>query len=177
MCEDKTVSGQDEINEKWIKPSDIAFFCFKERVGEFTKEELEVAVNEYQNNKFTPQIFVYIQDGKKDASLEEIMKKLEQKYRVFYFDFDDYAIKLRFAQNISQTLGGSGKVTAEGRKILIDDKPINLQIKHLSAIKNNEDYKFSWGTAVTRVGYAAGMSALSGSISAGIAQSGFHRPL
>ena len=141
VCEDKTVSGQDEINEKWIKPSDIAFFCFKERVGEFTKEELEVAVNEYQNNKFTPQIFVYIQDGKKDASLEEIMKKLEQKYRVFYFDFDDYAIKLRFAQNISQTLGGSGKVTAEGRKILIDDKPINLQIKHLSAIKNNEDYK------------------------------------
>ena len=103
ICEEKTVSGQDEINEKWIKPADIAFFCFKEKVGDFSKEELEVAVEEYVKNKFNPQIFVYIQQGNEnDGKLQDIIEKLEKNYRIFYFDFDEYAIKLRFAQNVSQ---------------------------------------------------------------------------
>ena len=141
ICEDHTVSGQDEINEKWIKPSSIAFFCFKDKVGDFSKEELEVAVEEYVKNKFNPQIFVYIQQGNaEDSKLQDIIEKLEKNYRIFYFDFDEYAIKLRFAQNVSQTLGGEGKVKADGRKVLIDDKPINLPIKELSAIKKNENY-------------------------------------
>ncbi len=141
ICEDKTVSGQDEINEKWIKPSDIAFFCFKDRVGDFSKEELEVAVEEYIKNKFNPQIFVYIQQGNENEDkLQEIIDKLEKDYRIFHFDFDEYAIKLRFAQNVSQTLGGEGKVKAEGRKVFIDDKPINLPVKELSAIKKNDNY-------------------------------------
>ena len=141
ICEDKTVSGQDEINEKWIKPSDIAFFCFKDKVGDFSKEELEVAVEEYIKNKFHPQVFVYIKQGNtEDSKLQEIIEKLEKNYRIFYFDFDEYAIKLRFAQNVSQSLGGEGKVKAEGRKVFIDDKPINLPVKELSAIKKNDNY-------------------------------------
>jgi hypothetical protein len=141
VCEDRVVSGQDEINERWIKPSDIAFFCFKDRVGEFTREELQVAVKQYTENDFNPQIFVYMMGAENvDKSLRELKETLEKEYRIFYFDFDEDAVKLRFAQNISQALGGEGRVTCEGRRVLVDGRAVTLTAKKLSAIKNNESY-------------------------------------
>ena len=80
---------QDEYNEA-IKNSDMCFFLFYTRAGEYTVEEFRKAVETFrQNNR--PKVYVYfkqLQPGTSvEQSLTDFMGEVDKTYKHFYSTF------------------------------------------------------------------------------------------
>ncbi len=74
---------QEEYNQYLIK-CDLAFFIFLSRVGEYTREEFEVAKRQFEKTG-RPQCFVYVIEREfYEESLSVFLEELERVYHVPY---------------------------------------------------------------------------------------------
>lgn len=87
---------QNIYNEE-IKVCDIFILLISDKIGKFTKEEFEVALDTYKR-KNKPKILTFFDKSVKttDNSIEEFKKELEElgHFYAFYNSFEDFWIKL-----------------------------------------------------------------------------------
>lgn len=87
---------QDRYNE-YIRECDIVIFLFHTRLGQYTKEELYVAYEQFLRKKNKPRIFVYFKEDEiEDSELLDFKRYCESNFGHFcdiYTSTDDLLLK------------------------------------------------------------------------------------
>ena len=120
---------QDEYN-KQIEESEMCFFLFYTRAGEYTIEELNYAYNVFKNSEQKKhKVYVYFkivpETVNADDSIENLKQILEKRYGHFFSTFENLdTVKLRILLNLKfqemnfiQVGMGSGKLQVNGSPI------------------------------------------------------------
>lgn len=87
---------QDRYND-FIRECDLVIFLFHTRLGQYTREELEVASKAFRENKKRPRIFIYFkEEGVEDDALKGFKQYCEKQLGHFcdlYSTYEDWHIK------------------------------------------------------------------------------------
>ena len=87
---------QDRYNA-YIRECDLVIFLFHTRLGKYTREELEVALAAFRENKERPQIFIYFkEEGIEDEALTNFKQYCEHTLGHFcdvYTTPEDWRVK------------------------------------------------------------------------------------
>lgn len=83
---------QDRYNA-YIKTCDIAIFLFHTKIGQYTEEELGVALDTFHRNGHRPQVYVFLkeEEGVGDPRLADFKRINEEKLGHFCDTYTDYA--------------------------------------------------------------------------------------
>lgn len=144
ICEDMSNAvskdrKQGDYNEE-IRNSDFFYVIFGSKAGDYTIEELEIAVKRFKestDNK--PNIYVYhqktfentiISEQGKEA-LERVKKKNANISYRDYTNIDD--MKIEIAKDLLQQKAFNGKLTLEKEKVLLNGKKLFSFEKKASA--------------------------------------------
>ncbi|MCD8373036.1 MAG: hypothetical protein LUD27_07045, partial [Clostridia bacterium] len=136
---------QDEYNEL-IKSSEMCFFIFFTRAGEFTCEEFDVAYKALTECG-KPKIYVYFKNipagQTADPSLAKFMSKIDNEIKHYHGTFDDIdTIKLRILLNIKLQEMDFLEVKYKDGKCFAGGREVNkLDINKVSEFKNNSGLK------------------------------------
>lgn len=99
---------QDRYNE-YIRECDIVIFLFHSKLGQYTKEELSVAYNQFLRNKKKPRIFVYFKEHDiQDEALLDFKSYCESNFGHFcdiYSTAEDLQLKFDKQIQILETEG------------------------------------------------------------------------
>ena len=134
---------QDEFNDL-IKGCDMCFFIFFTRVGEYTKEEFEIAYNKFKTSENSkPKIYVYFKNIPNgvtvEQSLKEFMEAIDKTYHHYYGTFDHIdTIKLRILLNIKMQEMDFVKIEISDNKCIVDGKNV-LNLDNISEFMNSKD--------------------------------------
>ncbi|MBQ2732758.1 MAG: hypothetical protein IJF74_01235, partial [Clostridia bacterium] len=92
-----TIRKQEEYNQK-ICESELCFFIFFTKVGEFTREEFEVARKQFEETG-KPKIYIYfktVDEAEIDRSVNDFMNELDKVFGHYYGTFEHVdTVKLR----------------------------------------------------------------------------------
>lgn len=120
---------QDRYNEE-IENSEMVFFLFFTRAGEYTIEEFKIAYNHFKNSEnHKPKIYVYFKnlpDGvNEEESVKDFKQELDKKYCVNYGTFNNIdAIKLSILLNLKKQEMDFVKIEVKDNICLVDGTPV-----------------------------------------------------
>ncbi len=132
---------QDVYNEL-IKGSEMCFFIFFTKIGEFTKEEFEVAYEAFKGNG-KPKIYIYFKNIPEGVTVEQevidFMNKIDNEFSHYHGTFDDIdTIKLRILLNLKiQEMDFLPIEISEGRCFVNGKEVRGIQIDNVSEFANN----------------------------------------
>ena len=138
---------QDEYN-KQIEESEMCFFLFYTRAGEYTKEELNLAYNTYKNSEQKkPKVYVYFkivpEDVKTDDSIEDLKQILEKQYGHFFSTFESLdTVKLRILLNFKFQEMNFIQVGMDSGQLQVNGSPIkDVDVNKVMEFSNNEELR------------------------------------
>lgn len=131
---------QNAINEELVLDSDMCFFIFFTRAGEFTQQEFEVAFEKFRKDG-KPKIYIYfknLKDGEKaEDSVREFMNRIDNELSHYHGTFDHIdTIKLRILLNLKLQEMDYVSVEFENGRCVVDGKNA-LDISNVSEFANN----------------------------------------
>ena len=131
---------QNAINEELVLDSDMCFFIFFTRAGEFTQQEFEVAFEKFRKDG-RPKIYIYfknLKDGEKaEDSVREFMNRIDNELSHYHGVFDHIdTIKLRILLNLKLQEMDFVSVEFENGKCVVDGKD-ELDLSNVSEFANN----------------------------------------
>ncbi len=129
---------QEEYNEK-IRNSELCFFIFFTRVGEYTREEFEVARKKFEESG-KPKIYTYfkiIHNENVEQSLTNFMDELDKTFGHYYGQFDHIdTIKLRILLSLKFQEMDFVEIGSSNGQCVIDGTPM-LNLQNVSEFANN----------------------------------------
>lgn len=135
---------QDEYN-KQIAESEMCFFLFFTRAGEYTIEELNYAFNTFKSSEQgKPKVYVYfkiVSDTKADASIEKLKQILDKNYGHFYSTFESLdTVKLRILLNLKfQEMSFLPVEVYNGQLLLEGEMVPGVDMAKVGEFANNEN--------------------------------------
>ncbi len=133
---------QEEYNQK-IRESELCFFIFFTKAGEYTREEFEVARKRFEETG-KPKIYTYfkiIGEGEGEQSLYDFMEELDKTFGHYYGTFDHVdTIKLRILMNLKLQEMDFLEIKAEDGSCIVDGKKV-LSLENVSEFANNQLFK------------------------------------
>jgi len=136
---------QDEYNEE-IRNSEMVFFLFFTRAGDYTIEEFKIAYDHFKNSEnHKPKIYVYFKNLPEGVSaqdsIKEFAKEIDQTYGHYYGTFDNIdTIKLRILLNLKIQEMDFVKIEMKDNVCLVDGKPF-VSLDNVAEFANNQDLK------------------------------------
>lgn len=136
------IRKQEEYNEK-IRNSDLCFFIFFTKVGEYTREEFEIARKKFEETG-KPKIYTYfkvIKDEQAEQSLYDFMNELDKIFGHYYGTFEHIdTIKLRILLNLKLQEMDFIEIKVDGDACVVDGKEA-LSLKNVSEFANNSIFQ------------------------------------
>ena len=143
---------QDDYN-RIVRASDICICMFHRKVGEYTIEEFNQALDEYVKNQSHPKTFVYIRaliEGEmEDEALKRFKEDLFDRVGHYWCNYaTDDAMKLHFVMQLERiipSVSGNASVT-EGNHFKIENGVVSLyghkiaELDNLSFAAENPEY-------------------------------------
>ncbi len=133
---------QDEYNA-YIQNADYVFFLFLSHVGQYTKEEFEIAYAHFQQHQ-TPHILTYFyREHVADITCEsgQFAEELSEKYGHYYCICNNLeTIKLALLLQISQCFSTLKQVTLKNGRICLNDVDY-LSMQQTDVIAGNQEYQ------------------------------------
>ncbi len=144
ICEDMSNAvskdrKQGDYNEE-IRNSDFFYVIFGNKAGDYTIEELEVAVKQFkESTDKKPNIYLYHQKSFENTTISEQGKEAlarikKENANISYRDYtniDD--MKIEIAKDLLQQKAFNGKLTLEKEKVLLNGKKLFAFEKKASA--------------------------------------------
>jgi tetratricopeptide (TPR) repeat protein len=134
---------QNELDDD-IRNSDIVFFLFYKKVGDYTKHEFEIALDAYkkQNKPKIVTYFKHVEDvdeisGDVRAFMDNLGNKLQHYYRTY--NHPD-TLKVEAVTQILQLVSKDLNLTISDGSIMLDDQKI-ADIKNVPILKGNAALK------------------------------------
>ncbi len=136
------IRKQEEYNEK-IRKSDFCFFIFFTKVGEYTREEFEVARKKFEETG-KPKIYTYfkvIHDEEAEQSLYDFMEELDKIFGHYYGTFEHIdTVKLRILLKLKLQEMDFLEIKIYGDDCVVDGRKA-LSLKNVSEFANNSIFK------------------------------------
>lgn len=145
LCENlddaySTARKQEEYNEE-IRKSELCFFIFFTKAGQYTQEEFEVSRKAFEESG-KPKIYTYfknIKDGEGEQSLYDFMKKLDEVFGHYYGSFDHVdTIKLRILLSLKLREMDFIEIKSEDGKCVVDGKAV-MPLDNVAEFQNNSN--------------------------------------
>lgn len=131
---------QEEYNEK-IRDSELCFFIFFTRAGEYTREEFEVARKKFEETG-KPKIYTYfkiVKDEKVEQSLHDFMEELDKVFGHYYGTFEHVdTVKLRILLSLKLQEMDFVEIKAENGTCVVDGKSV-MPLNNVSEFVNNKN--------------------------------------
>jgi len=136
------VRKQDEINEK-VCGSDFCYFIFCHKAGEYTREEFDVAYEQFQNTN-KPKIYTYfrkVADSETEEDLRTFKQMLEENVGHYYGEFSHIdTVKLRILLNLKLAEMDFLEIKTDLGSCWVDGKPV-LPLTHVAEFANNQNLR------------------------------------
>ncbi len=136
------VRKQEEYNEK-IRGSELCFFIFFTKAGEYTREEFEVARKRFEETG-KPKIYTYfkvIKDEKAEQSIYDFMEELDKTLGHYYGTFEHIdTVKLRILLSLKLQEMDFVEIKAEDGNCVVDGRVV-MPLTNISEFANNEIYR------------------------------------
>ena len=136
------IRKQEEYNEK-IRNSDLCFFIFFTKAGEYTREEFEVARKKFEETG-KPKIYTYfkvIKDETAEQSLYDFMDELDKIFGHYYGTFEHIdTVKLRILLNLKLQEMNFIEIKVDGDACVVDGKK-TLSLENVSEFANNSIFQ------------------------------------
>ena len=136
------VRKQEEYNEK-ICESELCFFIFFTKAGEYTREEFEVARKRFEETG-KPKIYTYfkvIKDEKAEQSLYDFMEELDKTLGHYYGTFEHIdTVKLRILLSLKLQEMDFVEIKVEDGNCVVDGRAV-MPLTNISEFANNEIYR------------------------------------
>ncbi len=136
------IRKQEEYNEK-IRNSDLCFFIFFTKAGEYTREEFEVARKKFEETG-KPKIYTYfkvIKDETAEQSLYDFMDELDKIFGHYYGTFEHIdTVKLRILLNLKLQEMDFLEIKVDGDTCVVDGKK-TLSLENVSEFANNSIFQ------------------------------------
>ncbi len=136
------IRKQEEYNEK-IRNSDLCFFIFFTKAGEYTREEFEVARKKFEETG-KPKIYTYfkvIKDETAEQSLYDFMDELDKIFGHYYGTFEHIdTVKLRILLNLKLQEMDFLEIKVDGDACVVDGKK-TLSLENVSEFANNSIFQ------------------------------------
>lgn len=132
------VRKQDEYNA-FIKNADFVFFVFYDKVGGYTREELDTAFKEFKKTG-SPRIFTYFYDKPKNEltiQVKEMMEKLDKELHHFYSLYGNIDM-IKLAILLQITMFFDKLVILENNEVFLDQHQC-MSLANIPTFSNNED--------------------------------------
>ena len=134
---------QDEYN-KQIAESEMCFFLFFTRAGEYTIEELNYAFNTFKSSEQgKPKVYVYFKivrdNAGTDDSIENLKQILDKNYGHFFSTFESLdTVKLRILLNLKFQEMNFLSIEVNEGQLLLDGKPVSgVEMSGVGEFANN----------------------------------------
>lgn len=146
-CEDYdnaiAASGKQSQYDEEIKNSDLVFFLFFRKVGEYTKHEFEVALEEFKRTNDKPKIITYFKyvDSINEANdeIKAFMALLDGELRHYYNTYGNIdTLKLGMLMQIKIMKLDSSKVKIEDGDIKLNGQTV-AKAKNVPYLAGNKD--------------------------------------
>ena len=144
LCEDfdealSKIRKQEEYNEK-VRKSDMCFFIFFTKAGQYTREEFNAAREQFEKTD-KPKISTYFKvlgDEKADDSLYDFMDELDKTLGHYYGTFEHIdTVKLRILLNLKLQEMDFLEIKADGDVCTVDGEAA-LSLSNVSEFANNK---------------------------------------
>lgn len=136
------IRKQEEYNEK-IRNSDLCFFIFFTKAGEYTREEFEVARKKFEETG-KPKIYTYfkvIKDETAEQSLYDFMNELDKTFGHYYGTFEHIdTVKLRILLNLKLQEMDFLEIKVDGDACVVDGEKA-LSLENVSEFANNSVFQ------------------------------------
>lgn len=136
------IRKQEEYNEK-IRDSELCFFIFFTKAGEYTKEEFEVARKKFEETE-KPRIYTYfkvIKDETAEQSLYDFMNELDKTFGHYYGTFEHIdTVKMRILLSLNHMEMDFSEIKVQNGECVVDGKSV-MSIKNVSEFANNSRLK------------------------------------
>lgn len=131
---------QSAINEDLVLGSDMCFFIFFTKAGEFTEEEFRIAFEKFKKDG-KPKIYIYfknIPDGQAvEESVYNFMSKIDNELKHYHGSFDHIdTIKLRILLNLKLQEMDFVSVELSNGKCVVNGKE-TMDLTNVSEFANN----------------------------------------
>ena len=143
LCEDfdealSTIRKQEEYNEK-VRSSDMCFFIFFTKAGQYTREEFETAREQFLKTD-KPKIYTYFKvlgGEKAEDSLYAFMEELDKTLGHYYGTFEHIdTVKLKILLNLKLQEMDFLEIKVEGDGCTVDGAKM-LSLSNVSEFANN----------------------------------------
>lgn len=136
------IRKQEEYNEK-IRNSDLCFFIFFTKAGEYTREEFEVARKKFEETG-KPKIYTYfkvIKDETAEQSLYDFMDELDKIFGHYYGTFEHIdTVKLRILLNLKLQEMDFLEIKVDGDACVVDGEK-TLSLENVAEFSKNKSLK------------------------------------
>lgn len=136
------IRKQEEYNEK-ICNSDLCFFIFFTKAGEYTREEFEVARKKFEETG-KPKIYTYfkvLKDETAEQSLYDFMDELDKIFGHYYGTFEHIdTIKLRILLNLKLQEMDFLEIKVDGDSCVVDGEKV-LSLEKVAEFANNSIFQ------------------------------------
>ena len=136
------IRKQEEYNEK-VRESDLCFFIFFTKAGQYTREEFGVARQRFLETG-KPKIYTYFKvlgDETAEESLTEFMDELDKVFTHYYGTFEHIdTVKLRILLNLKLQELDFVEIKTEGDYCTVDGVKA-LPLENISEFANNQIFK------------------------------------
>ena len=131
---------QEEYNEK-IRESEFCFFVFFTKVGEYTREEFDVARVQLENTG-KPKMYIYfktVEEGQAEQSIYDFMEQLDKIFGHYYGTFSHMdTIKLRILLSLKIAEMDFVEIKVENGDCVVDGKSV-MSVENVSEFAHNEN--------------------------------------
>lgn len=145
----KTYNGvrkQEEYNQA-VRSCDIFLGLFYTKAGEFTVEEFDIAIDQYNKSRQTPMILVFLKDlmptDIEDDSLKSFKARLATDLGHYWARFNHTdKLKLDIVLQLQRfdIFGQSGQVYVKDSNIYLADGTMVASLENLSFAANNQQW-------------------------------------
>lgn len=146
MCEDipddiSIGRKQDDYNNI-IKKCDYFYIMVWHRLGDYTKEEFNVALKTFRMNS-SPKISTFFKDSDVDVddSVTEFMEELDRGLNHYYTKFSSVdSLKFKILMQITENYDTSAKLEFKDSKLFMDDNRMDgIKLENLPFYYNNKE--------------------------------------
>ena len=131
---------QEEYNRE-IKTCDICLVLYWTKIGDYTREELDVAYNELRAGRKPYKLYIYFKEvGEIGKEVMKFKADFEKRYGHFYCKYENIdTLKLRFLLQF-ENYQNSGLIKVENSQVKADGIAM-VDLDNVSFVTNNERYR------------------------------------